>query len=411
MVEAIRDIPGNPALGDARAAARPSSLPHGPGAEPGIGAARPKQVAAADAPGRTRGARRTAAPSWPVSPARASFDRPDGLDKRRAARTADLISHHAAASRASAALDWLARLHAAANAALATLARWRDGDAASHERAQRALASLCAQWQGRDRESLGTVDDRLHFDARGAAPRRFTIDGVAPQQWRASMPERLTLFPTGPGGAGVEIDVSNALSAAGLRRHTARALAAYGITLEAPPPEHIWVMRADGARWPSIASKFALAQTGGASPPQATGAEADVTGTSTAALVRAGVPGAARPAILRDAPDAIAPHTWRIDGRDTVAQVRQALASMVRAIRAAHAQASQAARVSAQSVSQSVADRGFAAAQGLDYDAAMACATAWTARLGKLPPFVAMARAMPDGVPMSRANVRALLAG
>ncbi|AJC21377.1 hypothetical protein [Pandoraea pulmonicola] len=399
MVEAIRDIPGSPALDDARSAGRPSA-PRELGADRGTAAPAAGHVSSANATGRARDAQRAAASPRPISPASASFD------KRRAYRTVDLISQHATASRASAALDWLARLHTSANAALATLMRWRDGDVASHERAHRALASLGAQWQARDRSSLGTVDDRLHFDPRGDAPRRFTVDGVAPQQWRASMPERLTLFPAGADGAGVEVDVTNAISQAGLRRRTARALAAYGITLEAPPPEHTWVMRTAGARWPSIASRFAVAEKGGASS-QALGGAGGL-GTAANPSASTGANGTLRRAVLRDAPDAVAPHTWRIDGRRSVAHVRRALTSMVSAIRAAHADATRAARVSAQSVVRAMGTDATGR-EGVDYAFAMTSAEAWTTRLGKQPPFAALALAMPGGVPVSRANVRALL--
>ncbi|WP_353190656.1 hypothetical protein [Pandoraea pnomenusa] len=415
MVDAIRDIPGNPALDDARAAGRVLSRRE-PGAGRGATAPAAADVSPASAAGRAHDALGAAPARWPTWLSPAAFDR------RRAALTVDLNSHHVTASRAAAALDWLAGLHACANAALATLARWRDGDPASHERAQRALASLGAQWQARDRASLGTVDDRLHFDSRGDAPRRFTIEGVAPQHWRVSKPERITLYPVGADSAGVEVDVANAISEAGLRGRTARALAAYGITLEAPPPQQAWVMRTAGASWPSIASRFAIAQTGGGvsqashSAGDSVGARAS-TQTSSASGRNGrndrnsvnGVNGAARRPVLRDAPDAISPSTWRIDGRASVVRTRRTLASMVSAIRAAHAEATRAARTSAQSVARTVG-AGQAAPMGVDHAHAMTSAKAWATRLGKSPPFVALALAMPGGVPVSRANVRALLA-
>ncbi|VVE10459.1 hypothetical protein PEP31012_02603 [Pandoraea eparura] len=380
MVDVIREIPG----GAARANPRTGDV-----AQTGASTRALTEARSATATLGVTGAMRAGASAWLASPCAAPVDR------QRVAQVAELISTHAVASRANAGAQWLATLHASASTALASLSRWRDGDPASQSQARRTLDALVVQWDARERASLGTVDDRLHFDAQGRTPKRFTVEGVAPAQWRASATGQITLFPAGPYRAGVEIDVANAVSQAGLRRRTARALAAYGITLEPPPPERSWVMSAPGAAWPSLASRFAIAQTASSASQQAMAGGAD---------------GVARRATLREAPDAIAPQSWRVDGADAVAQTRRALASMVHAIREAHTLARNTARASAQAVGRAAGSAGHAAANDSAYATAIASANAWATRLGKQPPFVALTLAMPGGVPVSRANVRALLA-
>lgn len=393
MVDVIREIPGSAALDDALIAARVNPRTSG-AAQPGTLTQATQATQATTrarspnaAPG-VRGASRAGATL------RTEPSRVEKFDGSRVARVSELISQHATASRASAGAQWLSRLHASAGVALASLSRWQDGDPVSQAQARRALDALGAEWQARERASLGTVDDRLHFDAHGRAPRRFTIDGVAPAQWRTSKTEQLTLYPAGPYRAGVEIDVANALSQAGLRRRTAGALAAYGITLEPPPPERGWVMSTPGAAWPLLASRLAVAQT---------------VAPSAASAMPGGADGNPRRATLRDAPDAIAPQTWRVDGPDAVATTRRKVASMVGAIRTAHALAKNAAKASAQAVHRSVSTDARAALDGSAYDAALASAKAWTSRLDKQPPFVALTLAMPKGMPVTRANARALL--
>jgi hypothetical protein len=390
MVDIVREIPGSAALDDALIPGRLNPR-KGDGALAGSSARATTGVGSTNAASGMSGMSgvvRVGASAWPASSGAGHFDR------QRVAQVTELIAQHATASRASAGVQWLSKLHASANAALTSLTRWRDGNPVAQAQAQRALDDVVVQWHARERASLGTVDDRLHFDARGNASRRFTVDGVAPAQWRASNTERLTLFPAGPHKAGVEIDVANAISQAGLRRRTTRALAAYGITLEPPPTQREWVMSASGPAWPSLVSRFAISQT--AAP-------------SSAAVTAGGADGSARRATLRDAPDAIAPQTWRLDGRDAVAQTRRALASMVKAIRASHTLATHAARASAQAVGRLPSANERAGMDDAAFDVALASARAWTSRLGKQPPFVALTLAMPKGVPVTRANVRALL--
>lgn len=378
MVDIVREIPGSAALDDALTSSRLNPR-RGDAREAGASARAPVGVVSTNAaPGVTGGAR-VAASAWPASRGVEWFD------KQRVAQVTELIARHATASRASAGAQWLSTLHALASVAMTSLSRWQDGDPVSQAQARRALDALGAQWQNRERGSLGTVDDRLHFDERGSAPRRFTVDGVAPAQWRASKAEQITLFPAGPHKAGVEIDVANAVSQAGLRRRATRALAAYGITLEPPPPEREWVMSTPGTAWPSLVSRMAVAQTS------------------------KGAGGHAQRATLREAPDAIAPQTWRLDGADAVAQTRRALASMVRTIRASHVLAQNTARASTQAVGRAALVNDRAAIDDEAFDIALASAKAWTSRLGKQPPFVALTLAMPKGIPVTRANVRALL--
>jgi len=390
MVDLIREIPGSAALDDALISSRLNPR-KGDGAQTGTSTQALTGVGSANAASGVAGPVRVGA-SY-----RSAWSGGEYFDRQRVAQVTELISQHATASRASAGVQWLSRLHASAVAALTSLSRWQDGDPVSQAQARRTLDALGAQWQNRERGSLGTVDDRLHFDGRGKAPRRFTVDGVAPAQWSASNTERLTLFPAGPHKASVEIDLANVVSQAGLRRRTTRALAAYGITLEPPPPAREWVMSAPGTAWPSLVSRFAIAQTASAS--------------SSSMTTHGGTDGNPRRATLRDAPDAIAPQTWRLDGQDAVAQTRRALASMVRAIRASHAMAQNTARASAQAVSRSAWGNEHATADDAAFDIAMASAKAWTSRLGKQPPFVALTLAMPKGTPVTRANVRALLGG
>ncbi|VVE06106.1 hypothetical protein [Pandoraea fibrosis] len=378
MVDSIREIPGSAALDDALSSARLNPR-QGEGSTVGASSRAPSGVDSTNAPTLATGGARVGASAWPVVRGAESFDR------QRVAQVTELISQHATASRASAGAQWLSTLHASATVAMTSLSRWQDGDPVSQAQARRALDALGAQWQSRERASLGTVDDRLHFDAQGKAPRRFTVDGVAPAQWRASKAEQMTLFPAGPYKAGVEIDLANAVSQAGLRRRTTRALAAYGITLEPPPPERGWVMSAPGTAWPSLASRFAVAQTS------------------------QGVEGHPQRATLRDAPDAIAPQTWRLDSAKAIAETRRALASMVRAIRASHAVAKHAASTSTKAVGQAALVSQRAVADDAAFDIALASAKAWTSRLGTQPPFVALTLAMPKGLPVTRANVRALL--
>jgi hypothetical protein len=83
---------------------------------------------------------------------------------------------------------------------------------------------------------------------------------------------------------------------------------------------------------------------------------------------------------------------------------------MVRAIREAHTLARNTARASAQAVGRAAGSAGHAATNDSAYATAIASANAWATRLGKQPPFVALTLAMPGGVPVSRANVRALVA-
>ena len=387
MVDVIREIPGSAALDDALIAARVN--PRASGAtQPGTPTQATTRARSANAAQGVNGASRAGATS------RAEPSRAEKFDGSRVALVSELISQHATASRASAGVQWLSRLHASAGVALASLSRWQDRDPVSQAQARRALDALGVEWQARERASLGTVDDRLHFDAQGRAPRRFTVDGVAPAQWRTSKTEQLTLYPAGPYRAGVEIDVANALSQAGLRRRTAGALAAYGITLEPPPTEREWVMSTPGTAWPSLASRFALAQT---------------VAPSTASARSGGADGNPRRATLRDAPDAIAPQTWRVDGPDTVATTRRKVASMVGAIRAAHALAKHAAKASAQAVHGAVSTDTRVGADGSVYDTALASAKTWASRLDKQPSFVALTLAMPKGMPLTRANARALL--
>lgn len=387
MVDVIREIPGSPGLDDARTTAR-ANLRRGDTAQAGPSTRALTGARSATATPGVTGAMRSGASARLASPGAAQ------VDAYRVAQVADLISTHATASRAGAGAQWLSTLHASASAALASLARWRDGDPASQAQAHRALEALAVQWDARERASLGTVDDRLHFDERGSAPKRFTVEGVAPAQWRASKAEQITLYPAGPYQAGVKIDVANAVSQAGLRRRATRELVAYGVTLEPPPPERGWVMSTSGAAWPSLASRFAIAQTASPTSPPA---------------ISGGADGLPQRATLRQAPDAIAPRTWRVDGPEGVMQTRRALASMVRTIRAAHASAKHTARTSAQVVSRAAGDvRAVATDQGA-YDMAIALAKAWTTRLDKQPPFAALRLAMPGGMPVTRANVRALL--
>ncbi|VVE20921.1 hypothetical protein [Pandoraea soli] len=388
MVDVIREIPGSPTLDDARSAARANQR-RGDAAQPGASTRALTGVRATTAAPNVTGAMRAGASGWLASPG-ATY-----VDRQRVAQVADLISTHATASRASAGAQWLSTLHASASTALASLSRWRDGDPASQARARRDLEALAAQWDARERATLGTVDDRLQFDEKGSAPKRFTVEGVAPAQWRASKTGQITLYPAGPYQAGVEIDVANAVSQAGLRRRATRALAAYGVTLEPPPPERGWVMSTSGAAWPSLASRFAIAQT--ASP-------------ASSQVIPGGADGHPRRATLREAPDAIAPRTWRVNGPDGVTQTRRALASMVRSVRAAHALAKHTARTSAQAIGRVARTDGGVETDGSAYAMAIASANAWTTRLGKQPTFVALTLAMPGGVPVTRANVRALLA-
>ncbi|VVE88266.1 hypothetical protein [Pandoraea bronchicola] len=378
MVDIIREIPGSAALDDALTSGRLNPR-KGDAPETGALARAPAGVGAANAASGATGGARVGASAWPLPRGAEAFD------KQRVAQVTELISQHATASRASAAAQWLSKLHASATVALTSISRWQDSDRVSQAQASRALDALGAQWQNRERESLGTVDDRLHFDGKGNVPKRFTVDGVAPGQWRASKVEQITLFPAGPHKAGVEIDLANAVSQAGLRRRTTRALAAYGITLEPPPPERGWVMSTSGKAWPSLVSRFAIAQT------------------------NEGGVAHARRATLREAPDALAPQAWRLDGADAVAQTRRALASMVRAIRVSHALAQKTARTSTQAVGKVALSGERAAADDAAFDVALASAKAWTSRLGKQPPFVALTLAMPKGIPVTRANVRALL--
>ncbi|VVE31390.1 hypothetical protein PCO31111_03674 [Pandoraea communis] len=378
MVDIVREIPGSAALDDALTSSRLNPR-RGDAQEAGAPARAPAGVGSTNAaPGVTGGAR-VGGSAWPASRGAEWFD------KQRVAQVTELIARHATASRASAGAQWLSTLHASASVAMTSLSRWQDGDPVSQAQARRALDALGAHWQNRERGSLGTVDDRLHFDERGNAPRRFTVDGVAPALWRASKAEQITLFPAGPHKAGVEIDVANAVSQAGLRRRATRALAAYGITLEPPPPERGWVMSTPGTAWPSLVSRMAIAQTS------------------------KGASGHAQRATLREAPDAIAPQTWHLDGADAVAQTRRALASMVRAIRASHVLAQNTARASTQAVGRAALVNDRAAIDDEAFDIALASAKAWTSRLGKQPPFVALTLAMPKGNPVTRANVRALL--
>ncbi|QBC30841.1 hypothetical protein [Pandoraea sp. XY-2] len=389
MVDVIREIPGSPALDDARSAAR-GNLRRGDTAQPGTSTRALTGARSTSATPGVTGAMRAGASARLASSGAAQVDR------QRVAQVADLISTHATASRASAGAQWLSTLHASASAALASLSRWRAGDPASHAQAHRALEALAVQWDARERASLGTVDDRLQFDEKGSVPKRFTVEGVAPAQWRASKAEHITLYPAGPYQAGVEIDVANAVSQAALRRRATRALAAYGVTLEPSPPapERGWVMSTSGAAWPSLASRFAIAQTASPTSPQ---------------VISGGADGHPRRAMLREAPDAVAPRTWRVDGSDGVTQTRRVLASMVRSVRAAHALAKHTARTSAQDVSRAPTTDGRVATDSSAYEMAIASATAWTTRLGKQPPFVALRLAMPAGMPVTRANVRALL--
>ena len=383
MVDIVREIPGSAALDDALTSARLNAR-RGDASQADASARAPGSTALTNATSGVGGRAHIGVSGGPASRGAEPFD------KRRVAQVTELISQHASASRASAGAQWLSTLHASASVALTSLSRWRDDDPVSQAQARRSLDALGALWQDRERGSLGTVDDRLHFDVQRNAPRRFTVDGVAPAQWRASKAQQVSLFPAGPYKPGVEIDLANAVSEAGLRRRTTRALAAYGITLEPSPspsqrpPDSGWVLSAPGAAWPSLASRFAIAQS------------------------NEGVDAHPQRATLRDAPDAIAPRTWRLDSQDTVAQARRALASMVGAIRASHALAKHTARASAQVVGKSQL-AGERAADGVAFEIALASAKAWTSRLGKQPPFVALTLAMPKGVPVSRANVRALL--
>ncbi|VVD71629.1 hypothetical protein PHO31112_00639 [Pandoraea horticolens] len=378
MVDIVREIPGSAALDDALTSSRLNPR-RGDAQEAGASARAPDGVGSTNAAPGVTGRARVGASAWPTSRGVEWFD------KQRVAQVTELIARHATASRASAGAQWLSMLHASASVAMTSLSRWQDGDPVSQAQARRALDALGAHWQNRERGSLGTVDDRLHFDERGNAPRRFTVDGVAPAQWRASKAEQITLFPAGPHKPGVEIDVANAVSQAGLRRRATRALAAYGITLEPPPPERGWVMSTPGTAWPALASRMAIAQTS------------------------QGAGGHAQRVMLREAPDAIAPQTWRLDGADAVAQTRRALASMVRAIRASHVLAQNTARASTQAVGSAALVNDRAAIDDEAFDIALASAKAWTSRLGKQPPFVALTLAMPKGIPVTRANVRALL--